>query len=305
MSSTRTVERRDDASRRRASPRSVTTRRRVRAQVETVVIYVLLVVVALVFLFPMLWAVASSFRPLNDVFRYTVPFSGRALIPIPFTVQPYVVVLQSAFTQALVNTLFVGGVTVASGIIANALAGFAFGVFHFRGQRVLFFFVVLTFLVPFEAIVIPLYIMVAAFGWQNTFQALIVPAIANGLVIFLFRQFFAGLPRELLEAARVDGLSWFGVWARIAMPLSTPVIVTAAMMLFLSQWQSFFWPLLVANAPQYQMVQVALTNFQTQYVTVWNQLFAAATITSIVPVVMLLALQRYYVQSVAGTGLKG
>jgi multiple sugar transport system permease protein/putative chitobiose transport system permease protein len=264
-----------------------------------------LVLVALAFLFPLLWAVASSFRPLNDVFRYTVPFSWRALVPIPFTVQPYVVVLESGFTWALVNTLFVGLVTVAAGVLANSLAGFAFGVFRFRGQRVLFSFVVLTFLVPFEAIVIPLYIMVAAFGWQNTFQALIVPAIANGLVIFLFRQFFAGLPRELIEAARVDGLSWFGVWARIAMPLSLPVIVTASMMLFLTQWQSFFWPLLVANGPQYQMVQVALTNFQTQYVTVWNQLFAAATITSIVPVIMLLGLQRYYVQSVAGTGLKG
>jgi multiple sugar transport system permease protein len=284
---------------------SVAARPGVRRQLEAVSVYLLLVLVALAFLFPLLWAVASSFRPLNDVFRYTVPFSWRALVPIPFTVQPYVVVLQSGFTRALGNTLFVGLVTVVAGVLANSLAGFAFGVFRFRGQRVLFSFVVLTFLVPFEAIVIPLYIMVAAFGWQNTFQALIVPAIANGLVIFLFRQFFAGLPRELLEAARVDGLSWFGVWARIAMPLSLPVIVTASMMLFLAQWQSFFWPLLVANGPQYQMVQVALTNFQTQYVTVWNQLFAAATITSIVPAIMLLGLQRYYIQSVAGTGLKG
>jgi multiple sugar transport system permease protein/putative chitobiose transport system permease protein len=284
---------------------SVAARGGVRRQREAIAVYLLLVLVALAFLFPLLWAVASSFRPLNDVFRYTVPFSWRAFVPIPFTVQPYVVVLQSGFTRALVNTLFVGLVTVAAGVLANSLAGFAFGVFRFRGQRVLFSFVVLTFLVPFEAIVIPLYIMVAAFGWQNTFQALIVPAIANGLVIFLFRQFFAGLPRELIEAARVDGLSWFGVWARIAMPLSLPVIVTASMMLFLTQWQSFFWPLLVANGPQYQMVQVALTNFQTQYVTVWNQLFAAATITSIVPVIMLLGLQRYYIQSVAGTGLKG
>lgn len=109
---------------------------------------------------------------------------------------------------------------------------------------------------------------------------------------------------SLLEAARVDGLSWFGIYGRIVPPLSTSVIISASLVLFLSQWESFFWPLLVANSPEYQVVQVALSNFQTQYLTRWDDLFAGSVVTTAIPTVILLVLQRYFVHTIAGTGLK-
>ncbi len=127
--------------------------------------------------------------------------------------------------------------------------------------------------------------------------------LANGIVIFLFRQFFLDTPRELLEAARVDGLSWFGVYVRIVVPLSTPVMVSASLVLFLSQWQSFFYPLLVANDPQYQMVQVALSNFQTQYTTNWDEIFAGTVIATLIPLLLIIFLQRYYITTISRTGL--
>jgi len=123
------------------------------------------------------------------------------------------------------------------------------------------------------------------------------------LIVFLFRQFFADTPRELLDAARVDGLTWFGVYGRIVVPLSMPVMVSAGLVLFLSQWQSFFWPLLVTNSPQYQMVQVALSTFQGEYVTRWNDIFAGSVVATIIPMVLLLFLQPYYVRTIARTGL--
>ena len=163
--------------------------------------------------------------------------------------------------------------------------------------------VLVTFLVPFEVLALPLYVIVNTLHLDNSYQALILPALANGIVVFLFRQFFVDTPRELMEAARVDGLSWFGVYGRIVVPLSMPVMVSAGLVLFLSQWQSFFWPLLVANDPQYQVVQVALSTFQGQYVTRWNDIFAGSVIATIVPLVLLLTLQRYYVRTIARTGL--
>src|SRR5438270_856437 len=150
---------------------------------------------------------------------------------------------------------------------------------------------------------LPLYVLVNLLHMDNSYQALILPALANGIVIFLFRQFFYDTPRELLDAARVDGLSWFGIYGRIVVPLSTPVMVSAALVLFLSQWQSFFWPLLVANSPRYQMVQVALANFQGEHITLWNDLFAGSVIATVVPMTLMLVLQRYYVRTIARTGL--
>lgn len=265
--------------------------------------YAALIVLAGATLLPLLWAVASSFTPLNDILKYAVPFSLHAFVPEHFTLQAYQDLANGSFGRALLNTLFVCAVTVIAGIAVNSLAGFAFAVFEFPGKRVLFILVLVTFLVPFEVLALPLYVIVNTLNVDNSYQALILPALANGIVVFLFRQFFLDTPRELLEAARVDGLSWFGVYGRIVVPISTPVMVSAGLVLFLSQWQSFFWPLLVTNSPNYEMVQVALSTFQGEHVTRWDDIFAGTVVATIVPLVLLLALQRYYVRTIARTGL--
>ena len=160
------------------------------------------------------------------------------------------------------------------------VAGYTFAVLRFPGRNVLFFLIVLTFLVPFEAIAIPLYTVVRSIGWLDTYQGLIGPGVANGIVIFLFRQFFAQIPRELAESARLEGASWVTILFRIYLPLSKPVVISAALLIFLFQWESFLWPLIATRSENLKVIQVALAGFEERYVTLWNELFAAAIVAA-------------------------
>lgn len=264
-------------------------------------IYGLLSLSVLIALFPLLWAIASSFSPNDEVFRHAYPFSWRSLVPLNFTLEAYAGLFEQGFGRALVNTFILSIVTVFAGGAICAAAGFAFARFDFRYKKLLFAIVLITFMVPVDLTAIPRYLLVANLGWVNTWAALIVPGLANSLVIFLFRQFFEEIPEEIIEAARLDGASWFAVFTRIVLPLSKPMLVAAALILFLSQWEAFFWPLLVAPAPHLQLVQTAITSIAvSEYKTAWNQLFAGSMLTALVPILLTLPLQRYYVQAVTG-----
>ncbi len=187
----------------------------------------------------------------------------------------------------------------------SALAGFAFARFEFRAKGFLWVLILLSLMVPYEATVIPAFTLVNNLGWTNTWQALIIPAIANGVVIFIFRQFFAEIPADLIDAARIDGASWGRLLVGIVLPLTTPVLVTAAILVFLSQWNSFFWPMLVAPAEEYRLVQVAVSILGVeQQLTFWDLMFASTTIAAIVPLLLVLPLQRNCVSSIVGSGLK-
>ena len=268
-------------------------------------LYLALTSWAVVTLIPLLWSIAASFTPADEIFKNLTPFTWNALFPPNPTLKAYEELLSSpTFVRSLGNTLFVCAATVIGGLLANSLAGFAFAAFEFPLKRFLMTLVMVSFMVPFEVIVIPLYGIVTTLGLTNSFQALILPTLANGAIIFMFRQFFLETPRDLLEAARIDGLSWFGIYTRIVIPLSMPVMVSAGLSLFLIQWQSFFWPLLVANRPEYQVVQLALANMNTLYVYRWDLQLAGSVFTIAFPVILLSFLQRYYIATVAGTGSK-
>jgi multiple sugar transport system permease protein len=133
---------------------------------------------------------------------------------------------------------------------------------------------------------------------------LIGPGIANGIVIFLFRQFFSQIPRELAESARIEGASWIAILLRIYLPLSKPVVISAALLMFLFQWESFLWPLIATRSENMKVIQVALVGFEQRYVTVWNELFAAANIAALIPLLLILPLQRFYVQGVTASATK-
>jgi len=268
-------------------------------------IHVLYLTVGFLFLLPLWWALASSVRPLNDIFKYVSPFSLAALIPDKITFEAYrSIFFDRGFGIAVFNSLFVALATVLAGLGVNSLAGFAFAVLRFPGRNALFGITVLTFLVPFEAISIPLYTVVRSLGWLDTYLALIVPGVANGIVIFLFRQFFSQVPRELVDAARIDGASWLTIFVRIYLPLSKPVIVSAALLIFLFQWEAFLWPLISTRSEGLKVIQVALAGFEERYRTLWNELFAAATVAALIPLLILLPLQRFYVQGVTAGGFK-
>ena len=162
----------------------------------------------------------------------------------------------------------------------------------------------LTFMVPVDLTAIPRSILVQSFGWINTWQGMLIPGLANSLVIFLFRQFFAEIPQELIDAARVDGATWLRVLVSIILPISKPVLVAAGLLMFISQWNSFFWPLLVAPTMELRVVQVEISLAIGQYGTVWNELLAGSMIAAIVPILLVIPFQRYYVQAITGTGVE-
>jgi multiple sugar transport system permease protein/putative chitobiose transport system permease protein len=161
-------------------------------------------------------------------------------------------------------------------------------------------------MVPLEVIIIPLYVEMSHLGWMNTWQGLLLPGLANGLTIFLFRQFFAELPQALIDAAQVDGASWLRIFFQLILPLSRPVLISGAIVLFLDSWNSFFWPLTVTSSIDLRVVQmsVALTVGQNDQI-LWNVQMAGAILASLVPILLVLPFQRYFVKGITNSGLTG
>jgi multiple sugar transport system permease protein/putative chitobiose transport system permease protein len=278
----------------------------VRELASKVVLYLLLILTAVIVLAPLEWIIASSFATRETVWANVLPFSWRALLPEEFSLAGYRGIFEQGFGRTILNTLFVGVTTTLLSLAIGASAGFAFARFEFRGKTALWVLILLSLMVPYEATVIPAYTLVNSLGWTNSWQALIVPAIANGTVIFLFRQFFAEIPQDLIDAARLDGAAWSRVLIGIVLPLTKPVIVTSAIIVFLAQWNAFFWPMLVAPAENYRLVQVAVSILGVQQeLRFWDLMFASTSIAAVVPLLLVLPLQKYYVSSITGTGLKG
>ncbi|CAG7647177.1 carbohydrate ABC transporter permease [Paenibacillus allorhizosphaerae] len=267
--------------------------------------YAIHIILALIVLLPLAFALVSSLRPLDEIFRYMSPVSWRTFIPTHITFDAYVSLFtERGFGRIFFNTFYVSAVNVVVGLIVASMAAFGFVYFSFRGQSFLFLLVLLTFMIPFEVIAIPLYSLVDKLGWIDTYSGIIIPGIANGLVIFLYRQFFLDLPKALIESARIDGASWFKIYAGIIMPLCKPVTVSAGLLIFIHQWESFMWPLIATRSKDYKVIQVALSDFVTEFATYWNEMFAGAVIAVIIPVIVLLPLQRYFVNGIANTGSK-
>jgi multiple sugar transport system permease protein/putative chitobiose transport system permease protein len=267
--------------------------------------YAFQIILALIVLLPIAFALVSSFRPLDDIFKYLSPVTWKTFWPGNVTFEAYENLFAlRGFGRTFFNTFFVSAVCVIFGLLVGSMAAFAFSTFEFAGKKTAFAIVILTFMLPFEIIAIPLYSFVNRLGWIDSYSGLIIPNIANGLVIFLFYQFFQDMPKALFESARIDGAAWFRVYSQITMPLSKPVTVSAALLIFIQQWESFLWPLIAVRSKEYKLIQVALSDFVTDIMTYWNEMFAAVVLSIIVPVILLLPLQRYYVEGIANTGSK-
>ncbi|RFC70851.1 carbohydrate ABC transporter permease [Streptomyces sp. AcE210] len=262
------------------------------------------VVIGVLFALPLLWVLAGSLRPGSDVLASLDHLSWRSLVPTDATLDNYVTLFQGDFGRAVLNSVLVAAVTVGLGLLVSASAAFGLSVFEFRGRGLVFAVILLSFMIPFDAIAIPLSSLFRSWDLQNTYAGLILPGIGNGLAIFLLRQFFLAVPKELVEAARIDGLSWWGVFRRIHLPLSRPALIGAGLTLFTFQWQSYMWPLLIGTEPAKQLGPIALGTLQGQMVVDYGQVFAAAVVLTAIPLVVLLRLQRHFTQSIANSGLK-
>lgn len=270
--------------------------------------YALLIVFGLAFVVPFLWMFLAAFKPQAEIFQYVYPLSWKTFIPQEWTLENFARLIALdpyPFTRYLGNSLFVALTVTAGSLVVNSMAAYAYARLDFPFRNLLFVLSLATVIVPFEAFAIPLYLEMRTFDWVNSYKALIIPWIANGAGIFLLRQFFLDIPRDLIEAARIDGCSHIGAFARIVLPNSVPALITFALIRFQASWDSFFWPLIVAPSPEKRVVQVAIATFTTEVQTQWGLTFAASTLATLPILLLFLFLQRYYVQGVLMSGIKG
>jgi len=278
-------------------------------RVKRGLLLLLAIVVVLLFVWPIVWTLTSAFRPNGKMFSYLQPLRVFALIPNSFTLGNVSTAIRTfGFGTAVKNSLIVALTSTALGLAVCVPAAFALAVFRFPFRRLTFVVLFVSFSVPFDVIAIPLFQVFKSWGLVNTYPGLILPGIANGFAVFLVRQFFLNIPSEMEESARVEGASWLRILMRIYVPLAMPAVVTAALMIFIAQWQSFLWPLIMTTTPRMQLGAVDIANMspsglglQPQY----GALFAGATVMMLIPGVLLLLFQRYFIQSIASKGLGG
>ena len=283
-------------------------------------LYVPMGLLAIFFLFPIVFMLVSSLKADDQIFADLTSGGLAAFLPTsPVTLDNYAEVFRKVpVGRFLVNSLIVSLITVAFGLVVNSMAGFALSRMRFRGQTLVLGLIVATLIVPFDSIAIPLLFEVAklpgvrfeglvpTFGtsWLDTYYVQIIPFIANAFSIFLFRQFFLAIPRELDEAAKVDGAGWFTIYRRIAAPLAGPAFATVAILTFLPAWNQYLWPLLTIQSEDLRPLNLGMDYF-FQLQTAWGQVMAYASIIVIPVIVVFLFFQRAFVESVASTGVKG
>ncbi|MFD0671403.1 carbohydrate ABC transporter permease [Cohnella sp. GCM10027633] len=272
-----------------------------------IVRWAVLIAVAIVALFPIYWMTMSSFRTHEEIFKYTT-LSKELFLPVNWTLQNYKEIFldpSKPFGRYMLNTLFVAVLVTSFGLICNALAAFAFAKLRFPFKKALLMLFMSSLVIPYEVIMIPQYLLMRDLDWINSFLALIVPQIVWVFGIFMLVQFFSDIPRDILDAARMDGAGWLRIFGIIVLPTAVPAIITLGIMTFLNQWDSFLWPLVVINEEKKQVIQVAISSFQSLRNISWGKIMAATTISSVPVLVVFLFLQRYYVQGITMSGVKG
>lgn len=268
--------------------------------------YVLIAAIFCFFAVPYLWMVSSSFKPFDEILQNVFPLTWKTFIPVHPTMQNFVTIFtQQDFGQYMYNSLLVAFAQIVGTLIISAPAAFALSRMQFRGREFLFGIMLATMLIPFDVVVVPLFITVRELGMQDTYWALFLPFVFNPFGIFLLRQSFVELPKELDEAATIDGANIGQIFWNIVIVNSKPALVTLALVTFLYSWNGFFWPLVVMQSDSKQVVSVFIGKQITLQMSFWGRMFAACTFASVPVIGIFMWLQRYYVRGIATTGLKG
>lgn len=267
-------------------------------------VYACLLLAAVLFVSPVGFMLAGSFKA--DARIFVEAGSWRAFWPMPMSLANYRDVFERAdFLRYLLNSLYINVTIVSLGLLVNSLAGYAFARLSWRGRDTLFALVLAILIIPLEAIAVPLFYMVSFFGWRDTYLVQIVPFIANAFSIYLFYTFFIGMPRELEEAARIDGAGVLRTFFWIIVPNAGPVFASVAILTFLTQWGAFLWPLMVTSSEAVRPLPLAIAAFYTLPPLQWGDIFAFGVMMVAPVLVVFLLFQRGFVRGVAATGIKG
>lgn len=274
-------------------------------RISTVILYIVLIFLAVIMIYPFVWSVTASFKTNQQI------YGGNPLdlIPKPFTLNNYKRVLELLpFGRFLLNSMLLAIVVPAISILLASMAGYAFARLDFKGRDVIFMLLLGVMMVPGHVTLIPRYALMIKLGWVNRYIALIIPAIFSASLvfkIFFMRQSFLGIPRELEEAALIDGCSQWGVWWNIMMPNSKPALAALAIIGFKTEWNSFLWPNIVINDFMKMPIQVGLTYLQSNAQSSWDILMAGTTIAIVPVIIIFICFQQYFMAGSLTSGMGG
>ncbi len=253
--------------------------------------------VAVVILFPIVLLFGSSLKPIENVF-------DLSLLPQTISLDGYRYAFEIEMHRFFFNSLFVSATVTVVALFFHSMAAYPLARMQFTGRKAVFVWILSTLMIPFPVIMIPLFIVVRSFGWLNSYQGVIIPAIPHAYGIFLFRQFYMSLPKELEEAAAIDGCSPFATYWRIFIPLSKPIGITLAVGFFIANWNNYLWPLIVNNERRLWVLQVAIANFISRSDTRWDAVLASGVVSVLPTILFFFLLQRYLIDGIKMEGLK-
>ncbi|MET9660665.1 carbohydrate ABC transporter permease [Streptomyces sp. NPDC006510] len=288
-----------------SNPLAIFRRRARKPAFGRILLYVLMVALAVPFLLPLLWMVSSSLKPISEIFSYP-----PSLLPSDWRWDNYARITDyQPFGRQYFNSLYIAALVCVGSVVVSAMAGYAFARVRLIGGGTMFVLLLTALLMPSEVIIVPLFRLFSEIGWTDTHWPLIIPAVFGSNSVFgtfVMRQFFLGLPAELEESGRLDGLGRFGLFFRIALPLAGPSLSAVALLSFLHSWNSFLEPLVFLRTPEMFTLPVALTQIVDSYgAPVWNVQLAASTLTVIPVLAVFLVAQRWFIKSIVNSGLKG
>jgi len=266
--------------------------------------FLFLFVMAILWIAPLLWIISTSLKPESQVISWPLRW-----IPETLTWENYKNVLFNTDESPILlwfwNSLFIATVHTVLVLVVDALSAYAFARMEFRGKEVLFWALMATMMIPTVMNLVPLYSIVESIGWVDTPWAMIIPGLGGVFGIFLLRQFFESIPKELEEAARIDGANAFQVFMKVILPLSKPALVTLALFTFLANWNDYLWPLIVTNDVETRTLPVGLSILQGAYTTQYAKLMAGTVLSALPVLILFLFSQRFFVKGLTMGGVKG
>lgn len=262
--------------------------------------YIMLTIGAVVMLFPFVWMILSSLKEYRDIFSW-------GFLPKKVTFENYIEVLtRTDFPRWFLNSTIVAVVTTAAVLFFCSLVGYVLALMEFPLKNVIFVAILSTLMIPTEMLVIPWFIMASDWGWTNTLWGLIFPGLIPGFGVFLMRQFFSTLPRDLFDAARIDGVSEPGMFFRIGLPLVGPGLAALGIFAFIGNWNAFLWPLIVGGAKTAtRTLPVGISRFSSEASSDWNLIMSASSLAILPLLIVFIIFQRQIIEGVVLTGVKG
>ncbi|RFA13134.1 sugar ABC transporter permease [Subtercola boreus] len=265
---------------------------------STIIRAVIAWILALITMFPIIWLIIGALRPADQTFSpglsssFTFDNLSQVLTQVPFPLY-------------LMNSAIVSIAVTLAALLFHSMAAYALARLRFTGRGTVFLLMISTMLVSLPVILVPLFMIVKQLGLVDTYAGLIVPVIFNAFGIFLLRQYYLNIPKELEEAAELDGCGYGGIYLHVILPLSKPILASLAVLFFLANWNSFLWPLTITQSPNLDVIQLGISTLQGQYSSAWGLIMAGSLVAAVPTIIVFLLGQRWLVDSLKTTGSKG